>query len=306
VTGTEKDILIIGCGAAGTNHAQILVRQGHRLSLHDEDAGQAQRLGTAMGLRVVADCEGDYDLAVVAVPTRYHAECIAGQLERGRDVISEKPLCLYPGEAEEVINLAESAGPNLCVAESQGYGGITQGMGTRLQIGEFGRPVLWRINAMSPYRSQEWSYDIDIGGGAFLEGGVHMLTVARAFFGEAVAWSGTFQSYQGGTGPDTGALIIEYEQGDAVMLSIGWGTKGCQSGECEPLVNAGGIIGPEKCEPFWTQDNHSDMWAELLPAIEAGEQPYITTQHAAGAVADVWKCYAAGGYYPRQGENHND
>jgi len=303
---TEKDILIIGCGAAGTNHARLLWPQGHRVSLYDENAEQARRLGTALGLNVVTDCEGDHDLVVVAVPTAWHYRYIAEQLQAGRNVVSEKPLCLYEKEARAVVRHAENVAANLYVAESQGYGGITQGMAARIAVGEFGRPVLWRINAMSPYRSQEWSYDLDIGGGAFLEGGVHMLTVARAFFGEAVAWSGTFQCYQGGTGPDTGALIIEYEQGDAVMLSIGWGTKGCQSGECEPLPNQGGIIGPEKCEPFWTQDNHRDMWAELLPAIDAGEQPFVTVEHAAGAVADVWKCYAAGGYFPKQGADEND
>ena len=39
-----------------------------------------------------------------------------------------------------------------------------------------------------------------------------------------------------------------------------------------------------------------DEFALFVPAIEAGTQPLVTADDAAGAVADVWRCYRAGGY----------
>ena len=283
---------MIGAGAAGRIHARLLSERGLQVAVYDVQGGRAAALAREVGGGATADYLTDADVAVVAVPTSAHYEYARALLDAGHVVVCEKPLALYPEQAAELV---QSAGGRLYVAESQGYGADQAEMGRAIRGGEYGRPVMWRVCAMSPYRSQEWSYDLRAGGGAFLEGGAHVATVARMLFGQAVAWHGAVRSFAGGDGPDTGQLIIEYEYGDMLTLQIAWGTADCWAGKCPPLANSAGLIGPQKCLPWWPGDNHAAMWDALLPAIEAGAQPLITAKHAAGAVADIWRCYRAGG-----------
>lgn len=92
-----------------------------------------------------------------------------------------------------------------------------------------------------------------------------------------------------------GAELVEYERGDMLSLSIYWGTEGCFTGDCAPLAGQAGFIDRERVEAWWPADNHTAMWGHLLKCIAGEAEPVATTAHAAGAVADVWRCYEAAG-----------
>ena len=283
---------MIGAGAAGTIHAKLLSERGYRVAVYDAQGGRAARLAREIDGGATADYLTDADFTVIAVPTAAHYEYARTLLDAGRVVVCEKPLTLYPEQAAELV---QSGDGRLYIAESQGYGADQQQQQAAIEGGRYGRPVMWRVCAMSAYRSQEWSYDLHTGGGAFLEGGAHVATVARMLFGQAVAWHGAVRCFAGGSGPDTGQLIIEYERGDMLTLQIAWATADCWSGQCRPLANSAGLIGPQQCTTWWPGDNHAAMWDALLPAIAEGRQPLVTAAHAAGAVADIWRCYRAAG-----------
>ena len=166
-------------------------------------------------------------------------------------------------------------------------------MRDRIAAGEFGQPVLWRVCAMTKWRPQEWCDDLSVGGGAFIEGGIHILTTARVLFGEAMRWQGSVRCFSGGTGPDSGTFIVDYEAGHQLTLQIGWGTEGCFAGDCEPLANSAGLFGPKRCEPWWPGDDHDAMWTHLLKCIRGEAEPVASLEDAAGAVKDAWQCYKA-------------
>lgn len=291
------NFLVIGAGTAGANHVRQLTTLGQTVSVCDVDCAKAEALAAQTGATAVREASCDYDAAVVAVPAAMHYETICGQLELGNRVVSEKPLCLAAWEAQHLAG--EVADGNLFVAESQCYGGddgldILR-MRDRIAAGEFGPEILWRVCAMTRWRPQAWCDDLYYGGGAFLEGGVHVLTTARVLFGEAVRWQGSVRCFSGRTGPDTGTFIIDYAAGHQLCLQIGWGTEGCFSGECEPLENSAGLIGARRCEAWWPGDDHAAMWRHLLACLRGEAVPVATVADAAGAVADCWRCYEAAG-----------
>lgn len=293
------NILIIGAGGAGNIHATELTKRGVAVSVFDEVYAKAEGLAAKHGARAVRETSGDYDAVVVSVPAVNHYAVIREQLDAGRVVVSEKPLALEPCQAKA---LAETSSRQLYIAESQCYAGEdgldVQRMRMRIAEGEFGNPVLWRVCAMTSYRPQAWCDTLEIGGGAFLEGGSHVLTTARVLFGEAVKWQGSVRHFNGGSGPDSGTFLVDYERGDQLLLQIGWGTEECFTGNCEPLPNSFGLIGPRRCEAWWPSDNHGAMWGHLLKCLEDEAGPVATVHDAAGAVADCWKCYQAAGLTP--------
>jgi len=291
------DILVIGAGAAGNIHVGELVRRGCTVGVHDTLPEKAEALAARHGARAVVDTVGDWQAVVVAVPAANHYAVIMEHLQAGRQVVSEKPLALTAEQARQLAGAATSR--QLYIAESQCYAGAdgldVQRMRSRIASGEFGDAVQWRVCAMTKWRPQPWCDDLYFGGGAFLEGGSHVLTTARVLFGDAVRWQGSVRCLSGGTGPDSGAFIVDYERGDQLLLSIGWGTEGCFEGECEPLANSFGLIGARRCEEWWPSDDHAAMWGHLLKCLAGEAGPVATVHDAAGAVEDCWRCYETAG-----------
>ena len=211
--------LVIGAGGAGRIHAEQLTRRGYSVQVYDTDPARAQLLATQYGAHAVPTrCMVDpatYDVAVVAVVPSEHYPIALEQVRMGKQVVVEKPLCLLPEHAA-----ALAAEPGVYVAESQAYG---NGFGELKQRLDYvcGSPAIWRACYMTPYRPQPWSYELGIGGGAFCEGGIHMLTCARVLFGQATRWQGSVRSLSGGTGPDSGTLLVDYEGGHQLCLQLG-------------------------------------------------------------------------------------
>ena len=290
------NILVIGAGAAGGIHVRELTGRGHAVSVYDVDGAKAEALAASCGATAVREASGDYGATVVAVPAGLRGGLVGDLLTAGHRVVCEKPLALEPWEARRLRG-ADPA--RLFVAESQCYAGAdgldVARMRDRIAAGEFGPEVLWRVCAMTCYRPQSWCDDLFIGGGAFLEGGAHVLTTARVLFGEAVRWQGSVRCFSGGTGPDTGTFIVDYAAGHQLCLQIGWGTEGCFARECDPLPNSAGLIGAWRCEAWWPGDDHAAMWGHLLQCLAGEAEPVATVADAAGAVADCWRCYEAAG-----------
>ncbi len=293
--------LVIGAGAAGSIHVRQLLARGYAVTVADADPARAQALAQATGA-TAGDLEGEFRGAVIATPANTRLPLVERALQLAEVLVCEKPLALAAEDAQAIAGMAPG---RIYIAESQCYGGAdgldVRRMADRIDAGEFGRPVIWRVRAMTKYRPQAWCQDLSVGGGAFMEGGVHMLTTARVLFGEAVKWQGSVRSFAGGTGPDTGTFIIDYEHGDCLTLDLAWGSESCFTGQCAPFASACGIVGPVRCEAWWSPDDHAAMWEHLSRCLRGGAEPVATVDHAAGAVADVWRCYAAAGIVEPEG-----
>lgn len=292
--------LVIGAGGAGRFHCEKLLKLGQDVYLYDIDVDRAAAMASATGAKpYIVDTEGNFDCAVVAVPANRHREVVDEQMARGRKVVCEKPLALTSADAQA---LADYPRDTLFIAESQAYSGEdslgVKRMAENIEAGEFGWPVCLSLRCMTAFKPQPWFDDLGVGGGAFIEGGIHMLTVARVLFGEACRWQASVRCFSQQSGPDTGVFLIDYEDGHQLMLQIAWGVQGCVAGTCAPLGGQFGLFGPRKCLPWWPGDNHEAMWRHLLKCLTGEAKPVATLDHAAGAVADAWKCYGAAGVAP--------
>lgn len=107
---------IIGTGGIAHTHAASLQALGHTvdlvvgnsLSSAEAFAGECG-CGRAASALTAADLK-DIDCIHICLPPRGHGEMIRLCLREGKNVLSEKPLSLEPGEAEELADLAEARG----------------------------------------------------------------------------------------------------------------------------------------------------------------------------------------------------
>lgn len=290
--------LIVGAGGAGNIHVRELTGRGLDVAVWDTNTQKAAALAEATGATLAEGPDVEAEVAVVAVPACSHVDAVVEQFEFGRQrVVCEKPLALLADDAEYLVSLY---GSRLLIAESQAYAGedclALLRLREEVRAGYFGDGgVSWWVRAMTSYRPQAWCNDLAVGGGAFLEGGIHVATVARVLFGEATGWFGSVRCLSGGTAPDTGTIVIDYEGGHQLVLQLAWGTEGAFSGECPPVGGGAGLIGAKRCLTWWQPDNHHVMWTHLLRCLRGEAEPVARVEDAALAVGDVWKCYEWGG-----------
>ena len=102
---------IIGAGIMGSNHARVLraIPQAQVCVVVDPDAEKGQRLADHIGASYESRSDvlpGRVDAVVVATPAETHADIAMPLIERGLDVLIEKPIALTVEEAKELVEAA--------------------------------------------------------------------------------------------------------------------------------------------------------------------------------------------------------
>jgi predicted dehydrogenase len=106
---------VIGVGALGRHHARVWADlPGARLvGVHDVDAARAAEVAARHGCRAYPDAASlleEAEAVSVAVPTVSHHALARLALERGRDVLLEKPITATLAEADDLVALAAERG----------------------------------------------------------------------------------------------------------------------------------------------------------------------------------------------------
>ncbi|MGH9365783.1 MAG: Gfo/Idh/MocA family protein, partial [Thermoanaerobaculia bacterium] len=101
-------IAVVGVGHLGRHHARVASHlPGARcVGVHDHHAGRADEVARAFGLRVLPGAEAvadEADAVILATPTVTHARLAVFYLERGLDVLVEKPMAATVEEADAIL-----------------------------------------------------------------------------------------------------------------------------------------------------------------------------------------------------------
>jgi predicted dehydrogenase len=228
---------IVGCGnIASAYAADIATYPELRLvATADIDLARATAVAAAHGARAYGSLDellADPEVETVVNLTVHHAHhAVTRQaLESGRHVYSEKPLALTPGEAHELVALAESRGLRLGCSPATFLGEAQQTAGRVLGDGRLGRvrvvyaDVSWgRIETWHPAPAP--FFDV----GVLFDVGVYPITIVTAFLGpvrSVRAWGWelkpertavTGQTFRIGS-PDLVLAALELEDGAVVRL----------------------------------------------------------------------------------------
>lgn len=189
---------IIGGGFAADLHAQALKSLGIGIAaVVTQHQSSAEKFARKWNIPVYGtDLKILNDLDIIAVhictPPVTHYEYITRLLKQGVSVLCEKPLCLKPEEANEIIRLQKETDAICAVNFNVRYFEAIRIVKTRLAAGEFGRPLLISGNYMQEFDASpseySWRYSTKLGGPmrAVTEIGSHFLDTVQFVSGRKI------------------------------------------------------------------------------------------------------------------------
>jgi len=153
-------LAIVGVGHLGRHHARVAAElPGIALvGIHDHHEGRAEEVARERGLRVLAGPEEVAEAAeavVVATPTSSHGALGRFFLERGLDVLVEKPLTPAVEEASALVALARSRSRVLAVGHVERHNPAVQALLARTEP-----PLFIEGLRLAPFTPR--SLDVDV------------------------------------------------------------------------------------------------------------------------------------------------
>lgn len=194
---------VIGCGDISSLHLAALasVPSATLAAVCDTDAGRLAAASAANEVPGFADHvrlldEVAPDVVHICTPHDTHAAIAVAALDRGIDVILEKPLASTRGEADMLQLAAESSGARLAICFQNRYNAPVQAAKAALATGDLGAvlgasaTVLWYRTAEyyldRPWRGR-WSTG---GGGLLMNQAIHTVDLIQWLVGPVASVSG--------------------------------------------------------------------------------------------------------------------
>jgi len=165
----------------GRNHARVygLLEEAELTAVYDADQERARAVAEEFGGQAVASLEEMAELAdavSVAVPTEAHLEIGSGLLERGVDVLMEKPIAPSAEAARQLVDCARTNGRVLQVGHIERFNPVLRELESKLT-----RPRFIEAHRLSPFPNR--SMDI----GVVLDLMIHDLEVILHLVREPIA-----------------------------------------------------------------------------------------------------------------------
>lgn len=223
---------IVGCGAIGTRHVAVLDAEARAeiVGLCDVDLQKCQVLSKTYGS---IPCFSNYtemlsniraDVITIATPNYLHASMAIEAMEKGFNVLVEKPMALTVAEGEDMINVALKHNVRLMVVKQNRFNAPIALATETINAGRLGRifmtkaSVLWNRNP-EYYSGSNWR------GKKALEGGA-LYTQASHFIDILTWWCGDVTDVESVTATknheieieDCGSALLRFENGALGVL----------------------------------------------------------------------------------------
>jgi len=287
---------IIGCGAIARVHARYLSGlPGAEVSFASRVAGRAESWRkTWRGRRAYSSYEAAFadpaiGAAVICTPHASHASLALAALSAGKHVVIEKPMANSTAEADAILAAAEGARRQVLVAENHHYRPHVRRMAEIARSGRLGRIKLIRIHVLRnrSFKPAEWRADAsEMGGGAFVDGGIHWVNALLTLAGEPPDGLTAFGASPTQPGEDSLGVACRFPSGTVGMVAYSWGVRGafpqgffsihgsegsayCSNGGRFGLISTGGVPRP-LIFPLRDWQGFGAMWRDFNGSLVGG------------------------------------
>ncbi len=328
---------LIGCGRIAANHIKAAL--DNRLNIAavcDILPVQMEKLLAKYGLEADGSIlrftdylrlldEAKPDIAAIATESGGHAEIALACIDRGVNVIVEKPIALSIADADEIIRRSESKGVRVAACHQNRFNIAVQETRRALEAGRFGKishgsiHVRWNRGgdyyAQAPWRGT-WAQD----GGCLMNQCIHGIDLLRWMLGGEVeeVYGQTrrrFHDYL--EAEDVGLAILRFKNGAIGALegttnvypqnleetlylfgergTVKLGGKSCNSIDVWQFADGderdAGKKGFHEATANVYGNGHTSLYADMIAAVEYGRKPYVDARAGKDALEIVLAVY---------------
>tara|TARA_R110000796_G_scaffold86056_6_gene186393 strand:- start:3390 stop:4409 length:1020 start_codon:yes stop_codon:yes gene_type:complete len=167
------------------------------------------------------------DAVFVAVPTKFHYEMIKELLQMKIHVFAEKPFCLNPDQAEELVNLAQKNNLINQVGYHNEFIGTFQEVKRILDSGSLGDIQHFTGEAYGPVVTKKkdgtWRSNPEEGGGCLMDYAAHVIDLINNLISPIKEVKGTLlKSIYSQKVDDAVYSLLKLDNGVSGILSVNW------------------------------------------------------------------------------------
>ena len=328
---------LIGCGRISTNHIKAAVNNKLEIAaVCDVLPDAMQQLLAKHGLendesikrytdyKVMLD-EIKPTLVSIATESGPHAEIALYCIDKGINVIIEKPMAMNMADADEIIRRSKEKNVKVCACHQNRFNVAVQKTRKALESGRFGRlshgsiHVRWNRN-QNYYDQAKWRGTWAQDGGCLMNQCIHGIDLLRWMFGNEVdeVYGATRQQFHDYLeAEDIGMAVVKFKNGAVATIE---GTTNVYPKNLEETLYIFGEKGTVKIggtstnnidvwdfadESDADQENkglkeatsnvygngHTSLFADVLDAIENDRQPYVDAVAGRNALEMILAIY---------------
>ena len=304
-------IAVIGCGATGKRHARGWHerQEAEVVALFDADADACNTLAEELGATAydthekAIDHEG-VDAVSICTPTPFHRPIACYAAERGRHILTEKPMGASVEDCDAMVEAAERNGVWLTVGHQYRNWPRNMRIKELIDQGALGSPLIGRYQAVAEVRPKTAMNRKSMNQGPVLDMAAHWVDLMRHFTGcEPASVYGSGHVFGRGKprlaalerdddfAIDAAEVQVRFEGGHILSFGIIWGMPESFPGAMSEQItgptglvrNTGGqaqaIFGPDENQQETLPTDPGQPMpriADLIEAIQTGKKPLVT------------------------------
>lgn len=186
-------LCIVGCGDFARAHAQVASQRRERIDLFfasrsgEKAVAYAREYGAAAAFSSYEDAVRDarVDALLFCTPHSLHRQNLELAAAYRKHVLMEKPIATTLDDALAMNERAKEAGIRFMVAENYRYMPTLRAAAALIHQGAIGSLRAVHLQAIKYQRSTGWRLSRQMmGGGAFIDGGIHKVAALRMVAGD--------------------------------------------------------------------------------------------------------------------------
>jgi UDP-N-acetyl-2-amino-2-deoxyglucuronate dehydrogenase len=233
IVGRDIRVVLVGCGRISGNHFDAFRKiDGIQLvAVCDVVEERARAAGEAQGVPFFTSYEKmlravECDAVVIATPSGLHPQQGILAAKAGKHVITEKPMSISLGAADELVQACDSAGVRLFVVKQNRLNPGIQLLKRALDKGRFGRiylantTVRW-TRPQEYYDQAPWRGTWEFDGGAFMNQASHYVDLIQWLVGpveSVIAKTATLARRI--EAEDTGVAVLKFRSGALGTIEV--------------------------------------------------------------------------------------
>lgn len=327
---------LIGCGRISPNHIAAAQENGLEIAalcdiIPENMEDKVNKFNLPADIRRYIDYkelleQEKPELVAIATESGKHAQIVLDCIDRGCNVIIEKPIALSLEDADAIIAKAKEKGVKVCACHQNRFNKSVQKIREAIEDGRFGRlfhgtaHIRWN-RGEDYYKQASWRGTWEQDGGALMNQCIHNIDLLRWMMGnditEVMAYTDRL-NHKTIEAEDLGLALVKFANGSYGVVEgttniypsnleetlYIFGEKGTvkAGGKSVNIIDewrfADGLDEPDEVKTKYHENppniygfGHNPLYADVIDAIKNDREPYITGEDGRRALELVLAIY---------------